>query len=69
MLAGWLEFNVPFQHKYGYITDELTTANIPWAIEKEPSCFICKLVIFVHGQVTIIMVALCNRADHNIFIL
>jgi len=19
--AGWLEFNVPFQHKYGYIGD------------------------------------------------
>jgi len=19
---GWLEFNVPFQHKYGYIRDE-----------------------------------------------
>jgi len=21
--AGWLEFNVPFQHKYGYIRDKL----------------------------------------------
>ena len=21
-MVGWLEFNVPFQHKYGYITDE-----------------------------------------------
>ena len=21
-LIGWLEFNVPFQHKYGYIRDE-----------------------------------------------
>jgi len=21
-LVGWLEFNVPFQHKYGYIRDE-----------------------------------------------
>jgi len=21
-LAGWLQFNVPFQHKYGYIRDE-----------------------------------------------
>jgi len=21
-LVGWFEFNVPFQHKYGYITDE-----------------------------------------------
>jgi len=20
--VGWLEFNVPFQHKYGYIRDE-----------------------------------------------
>ena len=23
MLVGWLEFNVPFQHKYGYARDEL----------------------------------------------
>jgi len=22
--VGWLEFNVPFQHKYGYIRDEIT---------------------------------------------
>ena len=21
-LAGWLEFNVPFQHKYGYVRDK-----------------------------------------------
>jgi len=21
-LVGWLEFNVPFQHKYGYIKNE-----------------------------------------------
>jgi len=21
-LVAWLEFNVPFQHKYGYIRDE-----------------------------------------------
>jgi len=23
-----MEFNVPFQHKYGYITDDLKTKNI-----------------------------------------
>jgi len=23
-LVGWLEFNVAFEHKYGYIRDELT---------------------------------------------
>jgi len=23
LTKGWLEFNVPFQHKYGYITDEI----------------------------------------------
>jgi len=23
-LVGWLEFNVPFQHKYGYIRDEIS---------------------------------------------
>jgi len=22
MLVGWLEFNVPFLHKYGYVVDE-----------------------------------------------
>ena len=22
VLVGWLEFNVPFQHKYSYIWDE-----------------------------------------------
>ena len=21
-MVGWLEFNVPFQHKYGYIRDD-----------------------------------------------
>jgi len=21
-MVGWLEFNVPFQHRYGYIRDE-----------------------------------------------
>jgi len=23
-LVAWLEFNIPFQHKYGYIRDEAT---------------------------------------------
>jgi len=28
-LVGWLEFNVPFQHKYGYIRDDEThTLNL-----------------------------------------
>jgi len=30
-LGGWLEFNVPFQHKYGYIGDEgklVTTVRV-----------------------------------------
>jgi len=27
---GWLEFNVPFQHKYGYIRNELVLV-IRWA--------------------------------------
>ena len=25
--VGWLEFNVPFQHKYGYIRDERHRGN------------------------------------------
>jgi len=30
-LVGWLEFNVPFRHKYGYIRDEgklVTTVRV-----------------------------------------
>jgi len=23
IVVGWFEFNVPFQHKYGYIRDEI----------------------------------------------
>jgi len=26
-LVGWLEFNIPFQHKYGYIIDEKLLLN------------------------------------------
>ena len=26
-VVGWLEFNVPFQHKDGYIRDDLKTGN------------------------------------------
>ena len=26
-LVGWLEFNIPFQHKYGYIRDDMKTGN------------------------------------------
>jgi len=29
-LVGWLEFNVPFQHKYGYIRDELNFGGDPY---------------------------------------
>jgi len=28
-LVGWLEFNVPFQCKYGYIRDELECGPMP----------------------------------------
>ena len=28
-LVGWLEFNVPFQHKYGYIRDEIRRSSRP----------------------------------------
>ena len=29
-LVGWLEFNVPFQHKYGYIRDDRICRNEFW---------------------------------------
>jgi len=28
MMVGWLELNVPFQHKYGYITDKPNNDNV-----------------------------------------
>jgi len=28
-MVGWLEFNVPFQHKYSYITDEKILYGTP----------------------------------------
>jgi len=37
-LLGWLEFNVPFQHKYGYIRDEQTAndkASVYHAVTKK----------------------------------
>jgi len=27
-LVGWLKFSVPFQHKYGYIRDDILYVNI-----------------------------------------
>jgi len=27
-VVGWLEFNVPFQHKYGYIRDNAVPVNV-----------------------------------------
>jgi len=27
IVGGWLEFNVPFQHKHGYIRDERSGVN------------------------------------------
>jgi len=27
-MVGWLEFNVPFQHKYGYIRDDKLAYNV-----------------------------------------
>jgi len=34
--VGWLEFNVPFQHKYGYITDKSLDRK------KEGMCYISR---------------------------
>jgi len=46
-LVGWLGFNVPFQHKYGYIRDENE--------ETEYELWCC-CVVLVHGKVIIIFV-------------
>jgi len=35
--VGWLEFNVPFQHKYGYIRDD--TLNNAFNLESHNSHF------------------------------
>jgi len=37
--------------------------------ERMSAVFFHFVLLLVHGQVTIIMVALCNRADHYIFAL
>ena len=34
-LVSWLEFNVPFQHKYGYIRDEAGWIKTPLGTEVE----------------------------------
>jgi len=35
-LVGWLEFNVPFQHNYGYITDEKGRSFVStWLYQQE----------------------------------
>jgi len=40
--VGWLEFNVPFQHKYGYIRDEGLRAEMQ---HSRPFCAtVCKTV-------------------------
>jgi len=36
-LVGWLEFNVPFQHKYGYIRDDLTFQLMSIVAKLSPS--------------------------------
>jgi len=33
-LVGWLEFNVPFQHKYGYIREELMWVSHPLQVSQ-----------------------------------
>jgi len=30
MMVGWLEFNIPFQHKYGYIKRRNVDAGCGW---------------------------------------
>jgi len=38
-LVGWLEFNVPFQHKYSYIRDQshgLTIENLDLLMTDHP---------------------------------
>jgi len=37
--VGWLEFNVPFQHKYGYIRDEFD--NLPTLAPVPTNLHIC----------------------------
>ena len=35
-LDGWLELNVPFQHKYGYIRDErLGTESYSYPVKED----------------------------------
>ena len=43
-MVGWMEFNVPFHHKYGYIGDEgklVTTVRVMFPQQRN-SCTDCK---------------------------
>jgi len=41
-VVGWLEFNVPFQHKYGYIRDENRVVA---------TCFLCSMTNSADGNI------------------
>jgi len=36
-LVGWLELNIPFQHKYGYISDENNVMKPSTVLCNEPA--------------------------------
>jgi len=36
VVVGWLEFNIPFQHKYGYIREERSgVENYPYPVKED----------------------------------
>ena len=37
-LGCWLEFNIPFQHKYGYIRDEIVLRESTLPMQKPDDC-------------------------------
>ena len=83
-LVGWLEFNILFSTNtaiYQRRTKSMWRCNNMGGLSKQVTCqifwFLSCTFFFLSflwspyaiGQTIIFMVALCNRADHNIFIL
>ena len=38
--VGWLEFNIPFQHEYGYIRDDFAPGRTVLGGQKPPNMYI-----------------------------
>jgi len=58
--VGWLEFNVPFQHKYGHIRDE----TVPMAYWTKLWC-----TLVINGLATLVQLLGRQRFDSSVKLL